>query len=211
MNANPSKLLRIVAALAALGFLVVAPAAARASAGGLAEAGVGLAVPVADSSYRHDFDPSPSLWLAGVYLPPLDNRFLGIEMGFEYTPYKDEFVARNGASTDFTRVRLELGARYLRSLTPDLTGFARALAGVDMISWTQTGKIGPVPYNDDDTHLGLALELGAGVLYRLGPITVGAQLALPVGIHHQTVYDGGVAIDRDAFDVELRLTVGNDY
>ena len=37
------------------------------------------------------------------------------------------------------------------------------------------------------------------------------ELALPVGIHRQTVYDGGIAIDRDAFDVELRLTVGNDY
>ena len=208
MNAIPSKLLLSAVVLSAVSLV---PVAARAGSAGLAEAGVGLALPVADSSYRQDFDASPSLWLAGVYLPPLDNRFLGVELGFEYTPYKDEFKAQNGASTDFSRVRLELGARYLRDLAPDLTGFARALAGVDMISWTQTGHFGSATYSDDDTHLGVALELGAGVLYRLGPVTVGAQLALPIGIHHQTVYDGGIAIDRDAFDVELRLTVGNHY
>jgi hypothetical protein len=204
MSATFSKLVMVVT------ILLAASSTARAGSSGLAEAGVGVVVPVAGTSYRQEFDVSPSLWLAGVYLPPYEGRNLGVEMGIEYTPYQDEYRAYNGASTDFSRVRAQLGARYLRTLAPDLTGFARALAGVDMVSWTQRGKIG-VAYTDDDTHLGVALEFGAGVLYRVGPITVGGQLAVPIGIHRQTIYDMGVAIDRDAFDLELRLTIGNNY
>jgi hypothetical protein len=192
--------------------LLAAASTARAATNGLAEAGVGVVLPVAGTSYRQEFDVSPTLWLAGVYLPPYENRNLGVEMGIEYTPYNDEYKANNGASTEFSRLRAEIGARYLRALAPDLTGFGRALAGVDMVSWTQEGHLGTAPaYSDDETHVGVALEFGAGVLYRLGPVSVGAQLAVPIGFHRQTIYDMGVAIDRNSCDVELRLTIGNNY
>jgi hypothetical protein len=205
MNATFFKQVMVVTLLLAVS------STARAGTNGLAEAGVGVVLPVGGTSYRQEFDVSPTLWLAGVYLPHYGNRSLGVEMALEYTPYQDEYVANNGAPTDFSRLRAQLGGRYLRTLAPDLTGFARALAGVDLVTWTQNGKLGRLTYSDDDTHLGLALEFGAGVLYRVGPITLGAQLAVPIGVHRQTIYDKGVAIDRDAFDVELRLTVGNNY
>ena len=205
MNATFFKLVTVVT------LLIAVSSTARAGTQGLAEAGVGVVLPVAGTSYRQEFDVSPTLWFAGVYLPPYKDRSLGVELGIEYTPYNDEYKAHNGASTDFTRLRAQLGARYLRPLAPQLTGFARALAGVDMVTWIQDGHLGTATYSDDDTHVGVALELGAGVLYRLGPITVGAQLAVPIGIHRQTIYDMGVEIDRNAFDLELRLTVGNNY
>jgi hypothetical protein len=191
--------------------ILLAASTARAGSAGLAEAGVGVVLPVGGTSYRQEFDVSPTLWLAGVYLPPFERRNLGVELGIEYTPYQDEYKAHNGAPTDFSRLRAQIGARYLRPLAPGLTGFGRALAGVDMVTWTQHGKLGTLTYSDDDTQLGVALEFGAGVLYRVGPLTLGAQLAVPIGIHRQTIYDMGVAIDRDSFDLELRLTVGNNY
>jgi hypothetical protein len=186
--------------------------AAHAAAAGIAEVGLGLDVPVAEGEYRRDFQTSPSLWLAGVFLPRDAQRTLGAELAIEYTPYQDDFAAKNGAETDFSRVRFTVGARYFHRIAPELLGFARALAGLDMIVWEQQGQLGnSVAYTDDDAHLGLALELGAGALYRLGPLTLGAQLALPVGIHRQTVHDMRVAVDRDAFDLELRFTVGTNY
>ncbi len=213
MSTSTSKMYGLVA-IAALVTLVGAVAPAYAGTNGVAEAGVGVALPVADGGYRKDYAASPTVWLAGVYLPRYASRVFGVELGFEWTPFNnDGYKAPNAAATqtDFTRFRLQVGGRYFRPLAPKLTGFARALAGVDIFSWTQTGRVGAVAFEATDADLGVALELGAGVMYQISSFTVGAQAAVPIGLHNQKVYDANVEINHNAFDFELRLTIGTSY
>ena len=201
----------ILAMLAATTLLALAARPAHAGSEGIGEAGVGVAMPVADGGYRQDFSTSPALWLGGVYLPGFGSRVLGIELGFEWTRYFDEFEPPNGARTDFSRYRIQLGGRYFRPLTPQLVGFAHALAGVEIFAWTQKGNLGTVSYEASDEHVGLAFDLSSGVMYQVGKIALSAQVALPIGVHRQDKHDGSIEINQTSFDLELRLTIGTRY
>ena len=187
------------------------PARAHAAADGLAEFGIALDAPFADSGYRRDFQVSPGLWAAGVFLPGYGQRTIGLELDAAWTHYRDEFEHPRGYPTDFDRFRLLFGARAYLPVAPGLTAYARAAAGMDLFIYDATGKIGNVEFEDTDEHVGLGFELGAGAQYTTGPLAVGAQLALPIGVHRQDKHDGTIEIDQTAVDVELRLLVSTRF
>jgi hypothetical protein len=49
------------------------------------------------------------------------------------------------------------------------------------------------------------------VRYQVGPVDLGAQLALPMAVHQHETYGAGVEVDHFAIDLEARVTVAVIY
>jgi opacity protein-like surface antigen len=200
-----------------LGVVLLLPAVASATERGYLEVGGGGALPVADGTYRDEFGAGPSLWAAAVLNPRNPPTYawmapFAVEMSFDWTFIGED---RGGEvetlSVDFNRYRLLLAGRYHRTIRDGLIAFARAGAGVEILAWDQRGKIGGIQTSDSDAHLGVALELGAGVRYRMGAIDLGGQLALPMALHQHETYGQGIEVDHFGIDLAARFTVGIVY
>ncbi len=186
-----------------------APAPARAD--GFAEAVLGLAVPLADDDYADAFDPAFKL----------GGRFgggagaIGFEAGVDFTLGNlegDDSFGNLEASA--SRIRLLAGARYRTGVGARATGFFRAGLGADIATFALSGDLLGLPVDSSETDVGLAVELGAGLVVRSGTLLFGGQVALPMGFHA----DDDDPTDPDDADFEytsveldLLLTLGTAF
>jgi hypothetical protein len=202
-------------ASAAMGLGGAVAVAEAAGTRGYAEFGTGLEVPAADSDYRGLVRPSVKLAFRALYLPSVTealDRRLGLEWAADFVPYRDEFAAPSSqfGQIDFYRARLLLGVRYLWNRSPNLIVFGRALGGLDILATEEESRVAGLIVHDSDADLGVAAELGGGVLWRFGGVTLGAQLAVPLALQPGSGPGDVSVFDADWFsiDVDILLTVG---
>jgi hypothetical protein len=186
--------------------LLALPGAARAD--GFGELVVGLALPLGDDDYADVVDSSLKLGVRGGTTPAAG---VGFELGLDWTPINDDYGGSvPGFSWDvsWNRFRLLGGARVgvlAGSASQPVQLFARFGAGLDIVhtSWRVS-----TPFGRDEgreTDVGLALEVGGGVLVSLGQVAIGAQIALPMGFHFDDNDDDPQRVDLDYTSVDLDI------
>jgi hypothetical protein len=172
--------------------LVVLPTAA--AAGGFVEAVVGAAVPLADDEHTDSVENSVKL---GVRAGGLGSA-AALEVGLDYTLADLETESFAGFDFSAYRIRVLLGGRYHAPLGKAGFGFVRAAGGLDVAHLEAEGDVFGVHFERSESDLGFAAELGVGGGVRIGTLTVGAQLALPLGFH----FDDDDPDDDEDFDLE---------
>jgi hypothetical protein len=170
---------------------------------------------VADGDYGDVMRPSGKLVLRGVYFPSVIERAAlrwGLEMSADFIPHRDEFVPDGPGvgQLQFYRVRLIIGPRFVLE-RPSHFLFARAGLGLDLLGIEEDSRVGNFEVHDSDEDVGLAFELGGGIAWRVGPVTLGVQVALPMALQRSSGTGDVSAFDADwfAFDIDVVGTVGS--
>jgi hypothetical protein len=140
----------------------------------------GMAVPLADDDYEDNVEPSLKL---GVRFAS-GNPGGGLEVGFDFTPVNIGFETGN-FDVGIERYRIQAGGRFLRPVGSKAHVFGRAAAGLDIVHYSTSGQILGVEIEASETDVGIAFELGGGVLIDVGPVSIGGQLAIPFALHFE--------------------------
>ena len=70
-----------------------------------------------------------------------------------------------------------------------------------------SGELISAPYNEEYSSFGIVVEPGAGVVWNLGKVALGAQLAMPLTVHLQE--DEYIRYDPVSFDVDVLFTLSS--
>lgn len=186
------------ASLLVVGLAVLAPSIARADT--FFEFGGGLILPVSDDDYADFVDPSVGLAARiGGGGPVLGGMF-----SLEWAP-----LPADPDGFSLNRFRMIGHVVVHRALNPKTELVGRFGAGLDIMHSSFRATAGPFRVEGSDTDIGVGLEFGGGVWFRVGSGTtqVGAEIALPIGIHNE---NGAAGFDPDdqrfdytAFDLEI--------
>jgi hypothetical protein len=193
---------KLILALA-LSLPTAAHAADDDGSGGFVEGVVGASMPLGDDAHDDAADNSIKLGLhAGAWTGPQ----FGVELSADWTPINEASNPFFEATLDTYRVQIGIRGGTLVGEKKNVLVFGRALAGIDILHVDIESIIG----NDSDTDTGLALEAGLGVLVDLGPLALGAQLAVPIGMHWDDEDDAADDyLDYTATDLNFMFTVSS--
>lgn len=134
------------------------------------------------------------------------------ELGIDGSPMDDTFQL--GATRRSRRMRVLAGGRVTAPVgtAVDLLGramtahvFFRLAAGADVVDEDVEERILGLVFENHYTDVGLALELGGGLAFDLGQVSLGAQVAFPLAVHFRE-HDGVEAdplLDYAGVDLDL--------
>ena len=179
-------------AIIALALLAVATPAFADSYVGLA---AGMAFPMSDDEYTDQVDTSPVLG-ARVGSNP---GSLGGYLSFEWMPADAKADGVFGADVTAHRFRILVGPEFTHPVSNTLSVTGRAGIGLDIAH----SRIELGGFDSSETDLGLGLEFGGGVWFRLGGIAVGGEVSLPIGIHNDDTSEMDYDYDYTAIDLQL--------
>ena len=187
------------------GILLCGLAATPAAADSFAEVVAGMALPLAEDDYTDQVDDSPKL---GVRFGTAGEKGAGLELGLDFTPVNHELPEVLGFDIDFQRYRILLGGRFGAPVGKGkLRAFGRVGAGVDIVRTSVTQDT--LDVDESETDLGLAVEVGGGLLFDAGPVVVGGQVALPFAFHFEDDQnENRIDYEYTGIDLDLLLTVG---
>jgi hypothetical protein len=185
--------MRVIIALA---LLAVATPASADSYVGLA---AGVAVPVSDESYTDAVNNSPVLGLRVGSSPGA----IGGYLSFEWTPIDAEADDTPGIDVSAHRFRILVGPEFQHPVSNTLAVTGRAGVGIDIAHASYTADTIIGRFESSETDMGLALEFGGGVWFRLGGLQVGGELSLPISIHDDDPDERDFDYDYTAIDVQL--------
>lgn len=178
--------------IAIAGVLLVMSTPARAD-GTFFEADVGLMTPLGDDDYEQTLDESLKL---GVRLGTQSGA-RGFDVSIDFTPANDELDSAL-AEIGIQRFRFMAGGRYAHPINTKAQFFVRGAAGIDLVRVTASGSILGQDFDNSETDVGLGLEIGAGVLFDVGKVKLGAKLGIPFAFH----FDDDDPDDPDDADLE---------
>jgi hypothetical protein len=154
--------------------LLSAPVLARPTTKFMLDGVAGLAVPIADSSYRDSNWPSPKFGLRiGAEIWLSHHVALAPEIDIEGGP----LIGRSAVTTG--RVRMQPGMRVLLGFGNGHAFFFRALTGVDLLvaGPGSTGGAGSI-------NAGFSFEPGIGMQFHVAPrAVIGFTAGTPVSFH----------------------------
>lgn len=201
------------AASLALAAVTAGPAAAEPDLlrGSFMEAVLGLAVPVAEEDYEDTVDESLKLGVRfGSGQAPGGAGWPGLELSLDFTPVNPEL---DSATIDISIQRYR-GLIGVRHRIPAGKGalFLRAGLGADLVHVSASGSILGINFETSETDVGLAAEVGAGLMFPIGGnLYVGAHFAVPMAFHFDDD-DPGDPDDTDfeytGVDLDLLFTIG---
>ncbi len=168
-------------------------------------------VPLGDDDYENFVDQSFKLGARVSFFgapASRDKMNLGLELDFDWTPTANDLDDSNTLDASFTRLRALVAVRARKRLGANTMVFLRAGGGLDYVIGSIKGTI-IIPVDAEDNDLGVALELGGGVLTRIGGGFVGMQVALPIALHFgdQEPFD----YDYTGVDFDLLFTAGTEF
>jgi hypothetical protein len=180
---------------------------------GFVELAIGEMTPMGDDQWDNVND---SAFKIGLHGGAWARHGLGFELAVDYTPLNSDYASFGvgNIQTDLTRLRLQIGGRGGAPIAHNLRAFGRFLVGADYVRGSVSGNVLGVNFDGDDSDVGLAVEIGGGVLYSLGIVSVGAQLAIPMAFHfteQDAQNENYLDFDYNAYDVDLLLTVGTAF
>lgn len=191
----------------AIAFVALLVVSAPAYAGGFAEFGGGLMVPAGDNRWTDYADPSPKLFVRGGFV----SGTLGGMLALDWTPVATDNIPVVG-SLDVSAHRFRILGDIVAHINigPKLTASPRFGIGMDIQYISATYSLGGFSTTTDDTDVGLALEPGAGLWYRIGEQWhLGGELAVPISFHS---YDQGNDIRlQDFTSIDLDILIGLRY
>jgi hypothetical protein len=188
--------------------LVTALSHRSAAADGFVELFGGRVMPVADRDYNSRFDETYKLGTrfgAGT-------RTVAIEASLDFSPMNDK--ESQFATTDMTRVRILGGGRLTMPIgsSVDVLGramtahvFGRFAGGLDLAHVDVVVHLFGPDIEDTVMDFGLALELGGGLMFDVGQVSFGGQVALPMAMHFNKP-DEPYYPDLDYTGIDLDLT-----
>jgi len=189
---------------------VLGGVAAPALADGYFEGVLGVAEPIGDDDYDDYVDGSLKLGIrAGGGAGPT-----AVELTADVTPYDDDLDSAI-ADASIQRYRALVGIRH-RIPTGKRGGevVIRAGVGADILKVGVSGSLLGIEYERNETDLGLAVELGAGLLIPLGKAYLGPQVALPMGFHFDDDDPNDPEdnnLEYTAIDIDLLLVAGTRF
>lgn len=174
---------------------------------GYTELIVGLGVPLAEDDYKDLWDPSLRLGVRAGTSP----RAFVFEGSLDFTLGNFDDARTPSAEISGNRIRMLGGFRWRAPVGRTGTAFVRAGGGIDFTTVRVETSLLPIEQSESD--LGLALEFGGGVSFQTGPVYVGGQLALPIGLHFddETTLVGFPIFDYTAIDLDLLFTLGTNF
>ncbi len=183
-------------------------ASAQAQKDSTAEIVAGVVFPLGEDDYEEFLDPSFKFGGRVVFFgqPSARRTQTGFEVGFDWTPAENDLDDIAFVDASFNRFRLLAGARLHKPISKRASLFFRAAAGVDFImGHVEEGLLGT---DWDENDLGIAVEVGGGVVAHLGKMMVGFQAALPIAFHWE---DDPEQYDYTGYDADFLFTVGSAF
>jgi hypothetical protein len=205
MRVNPGVLRPSLALVLALPVLA---SPGRAHADNFFEISGGIAIPMANDNWTNTVETSPKLSVKAGAVPGK----IGGALSFDWTPETtdEEGFSTGVGSADISAHRFRILANVLFQLPVQrkLHFEGRAGIGVDIAHASVSGDVLGVNFDTSDTDAGLALEVGAGMWFDLSSVQVGAQVALPIGMHdHQADSNDELTFDYTSYDFDLLFGV----
>ncbi|HEY0253236.1 MAG TPA: hypothetical protein VGC41_17000, partial [Kofleriaceae bacterium] len=116
-------------------------------------------------------------------------------------PKGDDFPS----DTSEQRYRILANAVYHYPVGPGLVIAGRVGVGVDIVH----ANVSFADQSVSDTKAGLAFEIGGGIWKALGPVQIGAEVALPIGVHSSkgNALNGDFAFDYTSLDLDVLVGV----
>lgn len=191
--------------------LLAMPAATHAEGDRFAEFVGGVMMPLGESDYEDFIDPSLKLGVRlsffGDAVSP-DKMGLGVELGLDWTPASNDLDDSPTIDASFNRLRGIVALRARKRIGKKTIVFMRAGGGIDYVIGSIEGTV-IFPVNVDDNDLGLAFEVGGGVVTRVGGGFVGVQAALPIAIHFGDEEE--LDYDYTGYDLDILFTAGSTF
>ena len=203
----PRKLPLFVASL----LVLAVPARAHADSLGFITAGGGLAQPVADSRWSDGAQTGVKLHAgAGIVrtvgaLATIDATWLG-------APHPSKLFPLSAYHEGLWRMRI-LGHALVELphvVDPRLSVMVRAGIGADVLYETWDRLMNQSYIADSHVHTGFGFEVGAAAWFEVAlGIDVGAEVAVPMSIHHSDAVNTTVpgALEYTSVDIDLLLGV----
>lgn len=195
---------RLAASVAAATLIFTAGVAAADEQRGFAEAVIGVGIPLGEEDYEDVVDPGLK---AGVRAGASN----GVEIGADYTDLGGVSVL----ATDVTFARYRAMAGFRHRIPAGKGGkstvFFRGAAGVDVVQAHAVTEILGNTAENDETDVGLAVELGGGFQAAFGNVFVGAHFAVPIAFHFDDDDpddDQDFDLEYTSYDLDLLFTVG---
>lgn len=163
--------------------------AATASADGFAEVAGGIMTPGGTDAWVGLGHTSPKL---AVRAGTMDRAWADEILSIDWTP-----IEPDEADTSAHRVRV-IGSYSFNARTGALNLSARAGIGLDFLR-VRRGS-------ESDTAIGYAVEVGAGVWFATGPVELGGDIAVPLGLNGATTV-GDLELD-SYLSIDLDLLLG---
>lgn len=148
--------------------------------------GGGMIFPLGDENWEDLAESSPTFFVRGGGGRKVQaHARLLIEGSFEVTPISTSLNDSAIADLDVSRYRALLGVRYEQRIGHAALISLRGGFGIDHLRGELTTPLG----SDSDNDTGLALELGGGPWFQAGPVLLGFELAMPIGLHDDNTFD----------------------
>jgi hypothetical protein len=194
--------------------VLLAAVTSTAHAESFGEGVVGVALPMGDDDYENAVDNSFKLGFRGG---SVGAGGLGFEIALDWTPANDDLSGEILGQTfdvDWHRFRTQVGIRGGTRVgkSKNVFVFGRAVGGMDLVYTSTTVTILGNTTDDSDTDIGLALELGGGVLVDVGAVALGFQVAVPMGFHFDEAdQDEDIDYDYSSYDIDLLATISSGF
>ncbi|MDB4959553.1 MAG: hypothetical protein JWO36_7122 [Myxococcales bacterium] len=187
--------------LAAVVVTVGVPSPARAD--GIVEVAGAVTFPIGDDNWKNTVEPSPEL---GIRAGGGNDELAGL-IGLAWVPEQlDAQPAFTSVSGHRFRIlgNLELG----HHIAPKIRLGGRIGAGTDITHGSYTVMFAGTTASKSDTDFGFALDLAVSLLFDVGSVQVGPELAVPIGYHSKKAMNlGDLSFDYTQTDIELWFVV----
>jgi hypothetical protein len=182
-------------------FLVLVPTPARADS--FVDIFGGLATPLGDSDWKDSVDASPKL---GLRLGAFPNEIGGF-VSADWTPYNTDSDGNFGVDVSAHRFRLMGGVMFHHMVSNTLVATGRGSIGADIAHASATFDFLGTHTEVSDTDVGLGLEMGVGLWFKVGGMEVGGELAIPISTHDHEGGQDRIAFKYTSYDLDLLFGV----
>ena len=162
----------------------------------------GVSIPVSDDEWTDAVETSPKF---GLRVGAVPNE-LGGYLSADWAPVNSDADGGFGGALDVSahRFRLMVGPVFHHNVSNTLVVTGRAGIGADIQYVSTEVDVFGTRVEDSETDVGLGLEFGGGLWFKVGSVAVGGELGLPISMHD----DDNENIDYNWTSIDIDLLFG---
>jgi hypothetical protein len=165
----------------------------------------GLTTPLGDDDWKNSVESSPKLAVHAGSIPST----VGGMVTADWTPYNTDADANLGPNADVSahRFRILANLAFQSPVKAKLMVTGRIGVGADIQHYSATASGLGFNFEQSDTDVGIAFEMGAGIWAKVGSVAIGGELAIPISHHDKDNPNFDYDFVYDTFDLDLLFGV----